>query len=125
MTEDRLRSSSKAVIDRVALELERQDRLAEFAPAVGTGYHRVALAALQEGHPELAAECQALGARLGGETNVSRTALGRGLTRLIGFERKERLVQWLARRGIASGERRQSLRRRELHAGQRTEERGR
>ena len=125
MTEERLRTSRKAVIDRVAVELERQGRLAEFAPAVGTGYHLVALAALQEGHPELAAECQTLGAGLGGEPHVSRTASGRALTRVIGYQRKERLVQWLARRGIASGERRQSMRRRELHAGQRSEERGR
>jgi hypothetical protein len=98
----------KAVIDRIADELEGQGRLAAFAPAVGTAYQHVALAALQKGHRELAQECQALGARLGGHQNVSRTALGRALARTVGVERKEQLAQWIARRGIASNARRRS-----------------
>jgi hypothetical protein len=123
VSEDQLRSTSKAVIDRIAAELERQGRLAEFGPAVGTAYQRVALAALQEGHPALAQECQALSARLGGREDVSRTALGRALVRIVGLERKERLVQWLAQKGIASAGRRTSRRRREAHASQRSGER--
>lgn len=124
-TEEQLRAQRKAVIDRLAAELDRQGRLADFAPAVGTAYQLVALAALQEGHRDLARECQALGARLGGRTDVSRTALGRAVARMIGLERKERLVQWLARRGFASAGRRTSVRRRGLRAGESSIERGR
>lgn len=115
VTEEELRAQRKAVIDIVAADLERQGRLAEFGPALGTAYQSVALTALQERHPALAEECQALAAQLGGRTAVSRTALGRALVRIMGLERKERLVQWLARRGIATAGRRTSMRRRELH----------
>jgi hypothetical protein len=124
VTDEQLRQT-KAVVDDLADELGRQGRLAAFAPAVGTAYQRVALAALQEGHPELAAECRELAARLGGRPDASRTALGRALARIVGVERKERLARWLARRGIASGSRRTMMRRRELHARRRPEERRR
>lgn len=119
MTEEELRRTGKAVIDATAAELERQGRLAEFAPALGTAYQLLALTALQQGHPDLAEECQALGARLGGRADVSRTALGRALVRIVGLERKERLVQWLAGKGIASTGRRTAIRRREMHADRR------
>lgn len=115
VTEDELRAQRKAVIDLVAAELERQGRLPEFGPSLGTAYQLVALTAFQEGHPALAEECQALAVSLGGRSGVSRTAMGRALARLIGLERKERLVQWLARRGIATAGRRTSMHRRELH----------
>jgi hypothetical protein len=115
VTEDELRAQRKAVVDLVATGLEHQGRLSEFGPSLGTAYQHVALTALQEGHPALARECQALAASLGGRTDVSRTAVGRALARVIGLERKERLVQWLARRGIASAGRRTSMHRRELH----------
>jgi glycosyltransferase involved in cell wall biosynthesis len=108
-----LRSSSKSAIDRLAADLEHQGRLAEFASAVGTAYQRVALAAFQEGQHDLGEECQVLAARLGGRADVSRTVLGRALVRMLGLERKERVVQWLARRRIASPGRRTSMRRRE------------
>jgi glycosyltransferase involved in cell wall biosynthesis len=117
MTEEELRRTSKAVIDATAAELERQGRMDEFAPALGTAYQQLALTALQQGHPGLADECRALGERLGGRADVSRTALGRALVRLVGLERKERLVQWLAAKGIASAGRRTTMRRREMHAG--------
>jgi O-antigen biosynthesis protein len=125
MTEEQLRRTSKAVIDCVAAELERQGRLSDFAPAVGTAYERVALAASLQGHDDLAKECHALGSRLGGRADVSRTALGRALARTIGLERKERLVQWLAERGIASSARRTNVRRRELRTGEHSGERRR
>ena len=125
MTAPQLRTTKKAVVDGVAAELERQGRLTEFAPAVGTAYQLVALAALQEGQPEVADECRALGARLGGRPHVSRTAVGRTLARVVGFERKERLAQALARRGIATPERLASLRRRKLRARQHPNDRER
>jgi glycosyltransferase involved in cell wall biosynthesis len=117
MTEEELRRTGKAVIDATAAELESQGRLAEFAPALGTAYQQLALTALQQGHRGLAGECQALGDRLGGRADVSRTTVGRALVRMVGLERKERLVQWLAGKGIASTGRRITMRRREMHAG--------
>lgn len=124
VTEEQLRVR-KAVIDRIADELEGQGRLAAFAPAVGTAYQHVALAALQKGHRELAQECQVLGARLGGRQDVSRTALGRALARAVGLDRKEQLAQWIARRGIASHARRRSTPRREVHQREQSDERNR
>jgi hypothetical protein len=124
-SEEQLRMTSKAVIDRIAAELERQGRLDAFAPAVGTAYQRIALAALQGGHRDLAQECQALSALLGGRADVSRTAVGRTLARIVGLERKERLAHWLAQNGIASDSRLTSMRRRERHDRERSGERNR
>jgi O-antigen biosynthesis protein len=113
-TDARLRSALR-VIEKIEDELRDSGRFEVYASAVGTAYHRLALAAFQQSQHDLARECRVRGERYGGNPVASRTAGGRLLTRLLGAERKERLVLWLARLGIATPHRRRALRLRAAH----------
>ena len=62
---------------------------------------------------EVARACVAEGVRLAGSQAVSPTRIGRLLAFLLGLERKERVVQGLARLGIMTPLRRQFLERRQ------------
>jgi O-antigen biosynthesis protein len=95
-------------------ELVRQDRLDAYAEPLGVLFHQLAEFAFREGYPASAQECQALANRLVGPRAVSRTFLGRCLTRVVGLERKERVLNALARLGLGGRKRRQALRVRAL-----------
>jgi glycosyltransferase involved in cell wall biosynthesis len=102
-------------------ELVRQDRLKEYATPLGVLFHQLAEFAFREGYPESAGECLALGHHLVGARTVSRTWVGRLLTRVLGVEGKERVLNALARLGVGGRKRRQALRMRALQ--QATEQR--
>jgi hypothetical protein len=95
-------------------ELARQNRLEEYAVPLGVLFHQLAEFAFREGYPESAGECLALGHHLVGARTVSRSWVGRCLTRLLGLERKERILNALARCGVGGRKRRQALRMRAL-----------
>jgi glycosyltransferase involved in cell wall biosynthesis len=95
-------------------ELVRQNRLEEYAPPLGVMFHQLAEFAFREGYPLSAYECLAMGNHLVGPRAVSRTWLGRRLTGILGLERKERVLNALARLGLGGRKRRQALRMRAL-----------
>jgi glycosyltransferase involved in cell wall biosynthesis len=117
IAEDKFRSQIR-VMDKIAALLEQQGRVHEFRLSLGGGYRRVALVGFQGGHRELARECLRKGARYAGRrtTAVSPTPPGRLLERLLGMERKERLVQGLARYGVMTPQRRRLFQLRATHA---------
>ncbi|HEX2092914.1 MAG TPA: glycosyltransferase family A protein [Longimicrobiaceae bacterium] len=113
LREEKLRSQVR-VLDRLSARLEEQGRLAEFAPSLGLGYQRAAFLGFQNGHVPLARECLRRGEALAGRRMVSPRAVGRALERILGLERKERLVQGLARLGVMTSQRRRIARLHEL-----------
>lgn len=106
--EDRLRSGMR-VLEKLADQLRDAGRLPAYAEAIGGAYHGLALAAFQQGHTSLGREWSARAEALGSRRAVSRTALGRLLTRTLGVERKERLALGLARMGVATRRRKEAL----------------
>ncbi|MFL5574689.1 MAG: glycosyltransferase [Gemmatimonadaceae bacterium] len=112
-SETHLRSGFR-VLEKLTHELEARGILPQYAEAIGIAWHRMASKMFREGQPELGRVCELLGERHSGRRAVSRTALGRLLVRALGAERKERLVEALARYGLATGERRRFVRLREL-----------
>ena len=108
LQEHKLRSQVR-VLDKLAEILESQDRLAAFGPSLGLGYQRAALLGFQSGHREMARACLRRGEELGSRRAVSPTPAGRLIVRILGLERKEMLVQTLARLGIMSPQRRRLL----------------
>ena len=109
LKEEKLRSQVR-VLDKLAAVLEGQGRVADFAASLGLGYQQAALLGFQSGHRELARECLRTGERMGGRRAVSPTPAGRLAVRLLGLERKEMLVQALARLGFMSSQRRRLFR---------------
>jgi glycosyltransferase involved in cell wall biosynthesis len=97
-------------------ELIRQDRLTEYAEPLGVLFHQLAEFAFREGYPASARECTTLGHQLVGPRAVSRSWVGRWLTRVLGMERKERVLNQLARWGVGGRKRRKALHLRDLHA---------
>ena len=108
LQEHKLRSQVR-VLDKLAEILESQHRMAPFAPSLGLGYQRAALLGFQSGHREMARACLRRGEELGSRRAVSPTPAGRLVVRILGLERKEMLVQTLARMGIMSPQRRRLL----------------
>ncbi|HEX8362823.1 MAG TPA: glycosyltransferase family A protein [Longimicrobium sp.] len=108
LQEHKLRSQVR-VLDKLAEILEAQHRLAPFAPSLGLGYQRAALLGFQSGHREMARACLRRGEELGSRRPVSPTPAGRLVVRILGLERKEMLVQTLARMGLMSPQRRRLL----------------
>ncbi|HEU4647596.1 MAG TPA: glycosyltransferase [Gemmatimonadales bacterium] len=103
-------------LDKLAARLDARGRLAEYAVPLGTVYQEQARIAYQQGFVELGRECQARGEQLaGGPLPVSRSRVGRVLSRLLGMERKERVMQALASRGIGTRQRRGAVRARVKH----------
>jgi hypothetical protein len=92
----------------------RQDRLEDYAVPLGVLFHQLAEFAFREGYPESAGECLALGHHLVGARTVSSTWVGRCLTRALGVEGKEWVLNALARWGVGGRKRRQALRMRAL-----------
>jgi hypothetical protein len=66
----------------------------------------LALAAHQVDIPEIARECAERSEAMVSRRVVSRTWLGRLLTRVLGMERKARVVRLLAEHGLMTAERR-------------------
>ncbi|HEX8452819.1 MAG TPA: glycosyltransferase family A protein [Longimicrobium sp.] len=89
--------------------LTRQGRLDQYAEKLGMGYQAVALLGFQQGFNDVARECLRRADAYGVRTPGSGKRLGRMLERMIGLEHKERVIQWLARRGIATRDRREAL----------------
>ena len=99
-------SSQMRVLEKLTSELRTQGRLERYAQPLGVAYHRLALLGFQV-QPELGAECLRRGEALAGKRAVSRTMVGRFLTRILGVERKERFTAALANVGIMTPRRRQ------------------
>ncbi|HEX2092917.1 MAG TPA: glycosyltransferase family A protein [Longimicrobiaceae bacterium] len=116
VAEDKLRSSVR-LLEKLAAELERRGRMGELGARVGNVYHQLALRGFQQGHRELARECLRRGEALAGRRVLSPKPVGRALERLLGLERKERLVQVLARYGVATRDRRHTHRVRRVLTG--------
>jgi glycosyltransferase involved in cell wall biosynthesis len=102
---DHFRSQMR-VLEKLGLELEARGRLREYREPLGIAYHRLALLGFQA-HPELGAECLHRGVALAGKRAVSRTAIGRLVTQILGVERKEKVAAALADLGIMTQRRRQ------------------
>ncbi|HEU4647595.1 MAG TPA: glycosyltransferase [Gemmatimonadales bacterium] len=109
-TQGKLRSRAR-VYEKLALGLERQGRLADYADSLGLAYHRIAHDAYICGHAMLGRDYQRRGERLVGPRTISGTAAGRLLALVLGMDTKERLVQWLARHGVSTRARRRTLER--------------
>jgi hypothetical protein len=104
-------SSRLRTLDKLAARLEARGQLAQYTVPLGTVYQEQARLAYQGGFVALGRECQVRGEQLaGGPQLVPRSRLGRVLYRLLGLERKERLLQALAAWGIGSRERQERAR---------------
>lgn len=108
--------SSVRVVEMLWREIQRHGRADELRAMVGNVYHQLALRGFQQGHTELARECLRHGDEMAGRRILSPKRVGRALERLLGLERKERVVQALARYGVATSERRQTFKVRKLFA---------
>lgn len=97
------------VMENLEQILERQGRLSGYAEKIGEGYHAAALLGFQQGFNDIARDCLRRAEAYGVTHPGSGKRLGRVLERLIGLEQKERVIQSLARYGIATRERRQTL----------------
>jgi hypothetical protein len=95
------------VLENLAGELERKGKLAAYRQIVGRGFYSLALTCFQHGMTEAGRRCVQQGEALAGRCIVSRTWPGWLLTWLLGYERKERLVESLAGVGLATSLRRQ------------------
>ena len=115
LQESKLRSQVR-VLERMREVLDAQGRLAGFTAALGAGYHLAAYSGFKSGHRELARECLRMGDALAGRRAVSPTRIGRLVVRALGLERKEQLVQALARFGAVTPRRRALTRLRNAQA---------
>jgi glycosyltransferase involved in cell wall biosynthesis len=112
-SERKLRSGVR-VLNKVKAALdERGDRYPYRVP-LGVAYRRLALYGFQNAHTSLAREMLRAGHDLAGRRAVSHSRLGRMVERMLGLERKERLAQYLAARGITTPGRALLLRRQRL-----------
>jgi hypothetical protein len=102
---ERLRSRMR-VLEKVTTTLERQSRVGIYTEFLGIAYQRLAVLGFQA-DPDLARECLQRGEAYAGRRAVSRTRVGRFLTRLFGLERKEQIASLLGRLGIMTQARRQ------------------
>jgi O-antigen biosynthesis protein len=97
--------SGMRVFEKLAQQLEREGRLEAYATPLGLAYHRLALVGFRLGFAEQARECERRGKRYAGRRVVSRTWVGRLLSRVVGLEKKERIVDVLARLGLHTSKR--------------------
>ena len=110
--------SAVRVLDNLLARLEGQGRVERFARSLGFAYQQTAWRGFQQGFTELGRECERRGLALaGGRLAVSPRRAGRLLERVVGLERKEALVQRLARIGITTAGRRTVRRLRQAAAG--------
>jgi hypothetical protein len=109
-------SSLMFVLERVTRVLQERGALDRYRRPLGVAYRRLALTAFQQSAYELGELCEERGRAFGARHAPSRTAAGRLLSRLVGPRRKERLVNALARAGVATSPRRRTLELRRTHA---------
>jgi len=102
--ERHLRSQLRVLVKLVE-ELDALRHLAPYRNRIGVLLFELALTCHQVGCEELARQCSTRAEALIGPRVVSRTSMGRLLTRLLGMQRKERLAQLLARLGVMTRER--------------------
>ena len=112
IAEHRFRSRMR-VLEKLEAFLVQLGTLPHYAEPIGVAWHRLALLGYED-HPDLARECLRRGEKHAGRLRLSRTLLGRLLTWMLGLERKEDLVQMLARIGLATKERRRYSRLRQI-----------
>ena len=105
----RLRASIR-VLDKLAVELASLGRDRAYAGLLSRAYHKRARLGFQAGFRELARESLRKGEALGRHV-VSTTPGAQALERLLGLERKERFVQFLAGFGVATAGRRETAHR--------------
>jgi O-antigen biosynthesis protein len=105
------------VLDRVTRLLASTGDLIRYEEPLGLAYQRLALLGFQHNHSDLARECVRKGEAYAGRRGISRTWLGRALSRLLGVERKEKLVALLASCGFMTNHRRRSIQFRQSHSG--------
>jgi glycosyltransferase involved in cell wall biosynthesis len=110
-SEDRLRSAMRSY-QKVAAELRATGGLDKYALAIGRAFQQLAEIGFREGYRANARECLEFGRRFAGTQAVSRTWMGRFMTKLIGLELKELLFNACAYVGIGRRERRSAMRRR-------------
>lgn len=117
IAEHRFRSRMR-VLEKLETLLEELGTLPRYREPLGVAWHRLAQLGYQD-QPALARECLKRGEKYAGRRSVARTLSGRVLTWMLGLERKEALVQLLARFGIATKERRRYSRLRRIQELQR------
>ncbi len=119
-SEAKLRSRVR-VLEKLAAKLEKSGSLAAYAAPIGAGYHELAALGFLQKQTDFAREClrraeHYAGPRAASAVALGRTLPGRLLSRLLGVERKEKVVAGLARLGIATPERRRFTEFCKLHA---------
>jgi hypothetical protein len=112
--EKRLESQVEILL-RLTARLDSNELLPRYREAIGIAYLRLAGKAFRSGHLELGRDCVEIGEQLAGRRAVAPTGVGRALERLVGVERKERMVKLLARLGLASSRRRNLMRLQSFH----------
>lgn len=105
--------ASIRVLDKLAAELMRLGQHQAYSGLLSLAYHRRALFGFRVGFWEAARESLRKGKALG-EHVVSGTPGARLLEQVVGMERKERFVQFLAALGIITSSRRELLRRKRI-----------
>jgi glycosyltransferase involved in cell wall biosynthesis len=108
-------TSQVDILRRLAIRLDGKGLLAQYHEAIGIAYLRIASKAFRVGYLELGRNCMQLGEGLAGRRAVARTRIGRALERVVGVERKERMVKLLAKMGLASSQRRNLMMLQSLH----------
>lgn len=107
--------SRMRVLEKVEAEARERGAWERYREPVGIAYHRLAQQTMGA-QPELARRALERGERYAGARGVAPTVPGRVLVRLLGMERKERVVSALARMGLMTRSRREQMERRRLHA---------
>ena len=112
IAEHRFRSRMR-VLEKLGAFLTERGTLPRYREPLGVAWQRLALLGYED-HPDLARECLRTGEEYAGRRLVSRTLPGRVLTWMLGLERKEAVVQTLARFGLATKQRRRYSRLRQI-----------
>lgn len=105
VTERKVRSHVR-IAEKVQGILEARGMLERYRVPLGVAYQKAALLGFREGHVALAREALRRGLALSGPRPVSESAPARVLERVLGMERKERLMRSLARLGVMTRGRR-------------------
>jgi glycosyltransferase involved in cell wall biosynthesis len=119
-SEHRFRSRVR-VLEKLEEELRRRGEWERYRESLGIAYQSVAQRFFGA-RPDLAAEALRRGEEYAGRRAVAPTRIGRVLVRLLGMERKERVVNVLARAGLMTPGRRALYQRRRLMEAESTPE---
>ena len=117
MFSERQLRSLLLVLENVSRELRSRGMLSRYRAPLGRAYNRLASLSFQQEQKDIGRECAARAADLVGRQATGRIWPGRLLTLLVGVERKERLVEALARMGIMTSTRQKTRAARQRYAG--------